>query len=167
MDIKKILRFYPRKINSWAHFLLFIGGQDLQISRTRRYELGLWRSDCRLNLESYMRELPCFLRMKRPTSWFSKPLLRFIKRLLSLKQYYSKPVSDFLTSSANISLHRDEQEVGGLFRAFSFHAPHNVVSLHKVCHVNKRLEPTEKKNVPAHSRLRKSPIIFTFQKNWD
>lgn len=102
------------------------------------------------------------LRMKRGTSWFSKPLLWFIKWLLSLKQYYSKPVSDFLTSCANISLHRDEQEVGGCswFFLFMRHTTWSIYANYATS--TKGLNQWKIKNVPVHSKQKEKPKKFFF-----
>ena len=105
--------------------------------------------------------------MKRPTSWFSKPLLWFIKRLLSLKQYYSKPVSDFLTSSANIFLHRDEHEVRGCSGFFLFIRHTTWSHYANYATSTKGLNQWKIKNVPVHSKLKEKPkkVFFFFWAN--
>ena len=144
--------------------LLFIGVRTSKFcvirTRTRCYELGLWRSDCRLwratreNCHAFEDEEAHDLIFQTTTLIHKEALVT--KTLQS-------PGSDFLTSSANISLHRDEHEVRGCSGFFLFIRHTTWSHYANYATSTKGLNQWKIKNVPVHSKLKeKSKKVFFF-----
>ena len=75
------------------------------------------------------------------------------------------PVSDFLTSSANISLHRDEQEVRGCSGLFLFMRHTTWPLFANYATSTKDLNHWKIKNVPVHSKQKEKPKKVFFLPN--